>query len=325
MEREELLRRIEKKEKDIQKIEKRIAKWTNGLRAQDIEVLIPFGNCVYGTAPRGSRWSDFHGTKEYQLAYDNYKEYKEKEGQNIPSNEDWNKGPCFSEAYSAYRDLGEARNTLANYKVQLEKLDNFENEEKIEAIWNFLCAWEQNAYNWYLENAKKYFDLKCNYSNAKATWKNEYLTREPEPSKEDAKVYSTWRWNYHRAEERFTEAYFQKINALTTDITSINGHYGEYDENYNRPYIYDSYTVDTEKLAKVLSEEKSKKYVDLVKRVTVVVGNIVDASDLHIGKKNGEINGIVIGDKSRARVETISAGGYNIVCFHYRVLVHEIR
>lgn len=324
MEREELLRRIEKKEKDIQKIEKRIAKWSKGLREQDIEVLVPFGNCVYGSAPRGSRWNDYHGTKEFQVAYENYKEYKAREEDNIPSSDDWNKGPNFSEAYSAYRDLGEARNTLANYKIALEKLDNFENEEKIEAIWNFLCAWEQNAYNWYLENAKKYFELKCNYSTAKANWMKEYLERNPQPSKEDAKALSNWKWNYNRAERRFGENYFQGINSLTTDITSVHGHYTDYDENYNREYVYDSYKVDTEKLAKVLSEEKSKKYVDLVKRVTAVVGNIVDAKDLRIGVKNGEINGIVVGDEARARVETISAWG-PVQCFHYRVLIHEIR
>lgn len=324
MEREELLRRIEKKEKDITKIEKRIAKWSKGLREQDIEILKPFGNCTYGTAPRGTRWDAYHGTKDFQVAYENYKEYKAKEINNIPSSDDWNKGPNFSETYSAYRDLGDARNTLANYKIALEKLDNFENEEKIEAIWNFLCAWEQNAYNWYLESAKRYFELKCNYATAKANWKAEYLTSNPQPSKEDAKALSNWKWNYNRAERRFGENYFQGINSLTTDIISIHGHYTDYDENYDREYVYDSYTVDTDKLAKVLSEEKNKKYVDLVKRVTAVVGNIVDASNLTIGVKNGEINGIVVGDKSRARVETISAWG-PVQCFHYRVLVHEIR
>lgn len=324
MEREELLRRIEKKEKDIEKINKRIAKWTKGLRTQDIEVLVPFGNCTYGSAPRGSRWSDYHGTKEFQVVYNNYKEYKAREENNIPSSDDWNKGPNFSEAYSAYRDLGEARNTLANYKIQLEKQDNFENEEKVEVLWNFLCTWEQNAYNWYLENAKKYFELKCNYSTAKKDWKNEYLERNPKPSEEDTKALSNWRWYYNRAERNFSDAYFKEINGLTTDITNIKGHYGDYDEHYNREYIYDTYTVDTEKLAKVLKDDKAKKYVDLVNRVTAVVGNITDASELYIGKKNGEINGIVVGDKARARVETISAWG-PVQCFHYRVLVHEIR
>ena len=39
---------------------------------------------------------------------------------------------------------------------------------------------------------------------------------------------------------------------------------------------------------------------------------------------NGEINGIAEGEKGRAKVETIGAGGYNIQCYHFRVLVNKI-
>jgi hypothetical protein len=38
----------------------------------------------------------------------------------------------------------------------------------------------------------------------------------------------------------------------------------------------------------------------------------------------GEINGIIQGTISNAKVRTITAGGYNIQCFHYRVLVNKI-
>lgn len=323
MERQELLNRIEKKNKDIAKIEKRIAKWSSGLRPEDIEICKPFGNCVYGTAPRGTSWSNYHGTKEFQVAYDNYKNYKAKEGDNIPSSDDWNKGPNIGELYSAYRDLGEARNTLANYQIALEKMDNFEKEEKIEALWEFLCEWENKAYNWYLENAKKYFELKRDYVNAKKIWEKDYLEENPMPNRdENPNDYKYWDRAKRYAKSNWEERYWNPINGLTSDITRVHGHYvGEYP---NREYVYDSYDVDTEKLAKVLSEEKTKKYQDLVKRVTSVVGNIVDASNLRIGVKNGEINGVVVGDRSKARVETISASG-PIQCFHYRVLVHEIR
>ena len=319
MELQELQRRIEKKEKDIEKINKRIAKWTKGLRPQDIAILEPFGNCVYGTAPRGTSWSNYHGTEAFQLAYQNYKNYKESEGANIPSGDDWSKGPSFSEAYSAYRDLGEARNTLANYQIQVEKINNFENEEKIEALWNYLCEWETKAYNWYLENAKHYFELKQGYDLARENWKKSYLENNPEPNRENQKEYSNWRWSYHRAGERFQETYYSDINSLTIKITRLIGDY-----NDNNDYVYVDYKVDTEELTKVLKEEKTKKYQDLVKRVTSIVGNITDASGLYIGKKNGELNGIVIGDRSKCKVETISASGL-IQCFHYRVLVHEIK
>ena len=49
---------------------------------------------------------------------------------------EWNKGPQFDEAYSAYRDLAESKRTLEKYRNQLDKLNNFNNMEKIPAIWN---------------------------------------------------------------------------------------------------------------------------------------------------------------------------------------------
>ena len=83
-------------------------------------------------------------------------------------------------------------------------------------------------------------------------------------------------------------------------------------------------SFDLEKLNKILAQEKQNKYEDLCNRISAVVGEITDASHLSIGNQRGELNGIVKGTKGSAKVETISAGGYNIQCFHYRVLVHKI-
>ena len=322
MEREELLRRIEKKNKDIEKIEKRIAKWGKGLRPEDIAICEPFGKCVFGTAPRGTRWNDYHGTNDYQVAVRNYREYVDREGNNIPSSDDWNKGPNIRELRTAYIDLGEARNTLANYQVQLEKVDNFAKEEKVPAIWDFLCAWENKAYNWYLENAKTYFELKRDYDANKQAFEKDYLENHTEPSRDDARAYREWSNTKRHCTRVWEENYYRPINELTKDITNCKG---RYEDAMCRNYVYYDYSVNTDELTKYLKAEKDRKYQDLVKRITSITGDIVDAKGLYIGNKNGEINGIVVGEKARARVETISAGGYNIQCFHYRVLVHEVR
>jgi predicted RNA-binding protein Jag len=76
-------------------------------------------------------------------------------------------------------------------------------------------------------------------------------------------------------------------------------------------------------LEKEMEKEKDTKRQLFIERVKEITGNIQDASFLSIGN-NGEINGIAIGDKGKASVNTISAGGYNIQCFHYRVLVNEL-
>lgn len=77
-------------------------------------------------------------------------------------------------------------------------------------------------------------------------------------------------------------------------------------------------------LNNLLENEKKAKLYDLITRINKVVGTITDASFLRIGPK-GDINGYVVGTEGRAKVETIGAGGYNIVCFHFRTLIHEYK
>lgn len=75
----------------------------------------------------------------------------------------------------------------------------------------------------------------------------------------------------------------------------------------------------------VLAERRKMDLIELlVARVKEITGEITDAAGLHIGM-NGEINGLVIGEQGKANVNTIGAGGYNIQCFHFRVLVKAVK
>jgi len=51
---------------------------------------------------------------------------------------------------------------------------------------------------------------------------------------------------------------------------------------------------------------------------------IIDASGLSIDNQ-GELNGVIKGSITNVYVFTISAGGYNIQCLHYRVLIKPIK
>jgi hypothetical protein len=73
-------------------------------------------------------------------------------------------------------------------------------------------------------------------------------------------------------------------------------------------------------LDKILDRDVEAKRDKLVARISKKAGEVVDVSGLGIGT-NGEINGIVIGTTGTVSVETITAGGYNIQCLHYRILV----
>jgi chromosome segregation ATPase len=78
------------------------------------------------------------------------------------------------------------------------------------------------------------------------------------------------------------------------------------------------------KLNKMLNDEVNRKRIDLFARCSAVVGLITDASNLKVAS-NSSLNGFIIGEKGKAEVETIFAGGYNIQCLHYRVLVKKIK
>jgi len=64
-------------------------------------------------------------------------------------------------------------------------------------------------------------------------------------------------------------------------------------------------------------------------RIEKAVGRATDFSFLHVHNGNSmegaAINGYVEGERGRAKVETIHAGGWNIQRFHYRVLVHKMK
>ena len=79
-----------------------------------------------------------------------------------------------------------------------------------------------------------------------------------------------------------------------------------------------------EKLERDVTAEYNRKYDNIVERASFYCGKIEDAAGLRVGGK-GELDGIVIGNKGKCHIETIGAGGYNVQCFHFRVLVHEIK
>lgn len=290
MTKEELQTRIDKTNEKIEKINKRIKKWSTNMKQEAIDIVSPFENTVYGTP-------------EYSSTVAVYRAYVS-EHQNDPevfNKQDWNRGPNLNELSDAYRDLGDAKHLLAKYQSQLDKLVNFEKAEKIEVIWNFIQKWKESAYNFYIDNANQFIKLRENHKQA---WEEYKKTQE---YAEQLEMFNRWhKWgNEYRVEKEFDKEYYSDIQSLTMDIV-----------NYK--------TIDTAKLQKILDKEVIIRYNTLVKQVTDITGEITDASNLRMGAK-GEINGIVVGVKGKAKVETFGAGGYNIQIFHYRTRVTEVK
>ena len=85
-------------------------------------------------------------------------------------------------------------------------------------------------------------------------------------------------------------------------------------------YGYSSKDKD-ERIEKLIEKEAEEKEKKLIARVNKSVGTIVEALSLNVGV-NGELNGYIKGENGTCKIETIYAGGYNIQCLHYRVLVN---
>lgn len=219
------------------------------------------------------------------------------------------------EYYGKRLELEDAKKTLNKYIVELDKLNNFDNEEKIEVIWNFLQDWKEKTYQWFLLNSKKYFELKKDEKEEYAKFlKSEYGV-------EDEKELD-WR-SRSTAQHRFMKDYYFSIHSLTKEIVSIKYKYTEVDL-FKTIRTIDSYTVDEELLMKKLDKDVKTKYTNLINEITHITGEITDASCLRIGGK-GDINGTVKGVKGTANVNTFMAGIYHIVqCPHYRTKVTRV-
>ncbi len=102
---------------------------------------------------------------------------------------------------------------------------------------------------------------------------------------------------------------------------NLRNFYGKYIDALHYCKSKRNPVFNEEKFQSELKADWIKKYDMIISRVTEVVGEIKNA-DLYIGL-NGELNGIVEGELGKCKVETIGAGGYNIQCFHFRVLVHK--
>ena len=216
------------------------------------------------------------------------------------------------EYYSKRHDLEDAKATLNKYQLELSKIENYENAEKIEVIWNFLQNWKSQVYKWILLNANKYYEL---VKNEKQAYK-QYLIDEYHTDNEKS---LEWRVRL-TAENYFQKQYYDGINSLTKKVTVINYKY-DYDNNCRN---YTGYEVNEKELNEILDKDVRTKYTILVNEITHITGEIIDATNLSIGLK-GDINGVVIGKDGTASVNTFSAGGWNIQCFHYRTKVNAIK
>ena len=284
MTKEELQKRIDKKQIEIQKTEKRIDKWTQGM-SEEAKNLAASMELVY----------DDPTFKDVFKKFDEYRKANKNNPLVYRQDYEWNKGPNIDEAYNAYRDLAEAKATLNKYVEKMKNMVEFTEEEKIKVIWDFLLGWKSRVKEFVYYNTEKLGKLNREYQDAYAEW-----VKEMEQTAEE-KSYDAGYRKHLISSRKFKEGYYNEIIPLTREVAI----------GYSQP------RVDEQKLEKILNADLEKKYKNLKRQVEEKAGEILDASNLYIDNK-GNIAGTIKGSKNTVNLWTTLSGGYNVQMLHFR-------
>lgn len=214
------------------------------------------------------------------------------------------KNPYFyieSDLGRTERELADAAAALAKWEAKGAKEDAEERELKIPAIEAFLETWKQKAAIYYKAALASLLDyLADRKTKTKALIDDCKANGLPASGATFTAKEKSLGLDYSSS-QRHIKASFP---ALAVELRA----YGKGWE---------------ERLETLLEREKNAKRQGLIVRVREIVGEVTDAAGLYVAD-DGEINGVVVGTQGKARVTTISAGGYNVQCFHFRVLVKAL-
>lgn len=232
------------------------------------------------------------------------------------------------EIAGAIKKLEEAERVAKNWEDKLgEQIsrDAFIEANAPQVIKDFLENWKANAIAYYLQNRIDFIDFQRDLWKRERDARREALKTLPEleRARELYKDREPSDFDLGNLWPRKPVEEFLKERGL--DYNSVREKLAARSDPITAKLVQTRNKEEREAwLEKTIEEEKKAKLADLIARINKVVGTITDASYLTIGGK-GDINGFVVGTEGKARVETIGAGGYNIVCFHFRTLIHEIK
>ena len=214
----------------------------------------------------------------------------------------WQNNPYFYSEYDlkcTRRELKEAKEKMEKYKQQEAEIIMHENSRNVPAITAFLDNWKNNCRKWYIKKNTEFLE-------AREAW-----------YEEDRKYTEIFNYNtIHGAlsrEEMRTkrDEYRQKEKSFRSTWNFMEQLYSNGDLHFE------------ERLEKMLSDEYNRKYDFLIDEVMKITGTITDASCLSENEK-GDLDGYIIGEKGKARINTFGAGGWNIQCFHFRTRVTDV-
>ena len=225
----------------------------------------------------------------------------------------WENNPYFyteSDKVYTQRDIESATKKLDYYRDQLFKEEEKEASRNVVPILIFLEGWKMKAKGYYMSGLVDYFRDRDEIRYIQ----NQVARLEQVSGNQLELDVLTGRLSNLR-KSLLEETYGQ----YTEKKKVRSGKYEYLKDYFNCRSLEEAQDV----LDKILQREAIRRYDDLIERTNAIVGRITDVSDLSIGDK-GDLNGVVIGTKGKASVQTVGAGGYNIQIFHFRTLVNRI-
>lgn len=219
------------------------------------------------------------------------------------------------------RDIEETKRNIEKYEQQLQTTIEKDNSRNVQVIIDFLDEWKKRVYEFYDSNLQEYYQERETLTNLYRSMSQfNYGTPEYNASKE---VYEAARLALYRKTNGVFEIR-EVMNYWTKRMEKVSVKVSEGKWEFIKHYIDRGSKEDAyEKLEKDLEAERKRKYDFIIERTNKIVGEITDAAGLTITA--GELNGIIIGTKGKARVTTFGAGGYNVQIFHFRTKISEAK
>lgn len=232
-------------------------------------------------------------------------------------------------------DKEEANGLIQNYHDEygdyLEGRGQWESEKGYERLDNFLERWKERAYEYYINLCEE---------------RNIEYDKKYEVTAENLKLITGYKWGYREHQRTYNDEEVEKImeniksgKMPTYQIDNLKCSIHSqmmkiWKEKHNKTdliivdkiscYGWQNYEKRDELLNRILDREVEARRKQFISKIEKVAGKIKDLSGIESGV-DGSINGMAVGEICKARVLTIYAGGYNIQCLHYRVLVNKIK
>lgn len=215
----------------------------------------------------------------------------------------WEVNPYYyheSDLTYTTRDLEAAKKALAAYEEQLITEGEKAASRNVKAIIDFLEAWKARVREYYRDAFDRFLVARAEYYKKSGEYTDWFNHDGHRVWREDREAYKAKDREYKELRDQFHKTW-----------------------NFIMCYVErDTFLED--KFERELKQDAEAKYDDIINRTNEICGKIVDATGLSVGPK-GELDGIVIGERGNAKVQTIGAGGYNIQCYHFRTLIHEVK